>query len=174
MFCKQCGNKLDEGAKFCNSCGATVAAENNANQNNGQPMNQNYAQPQTNSNAKLYKILSYIVILFLVGLFANKENDKSVRFHVGQGMMVCILEFAGGLIVGILSAILVAIFKEPEVIWGIQTGRYTTPGFVTVITSLLSLAVSGCGIALSVIGIVNVVKGEDKKLPVIGDMAFYK
>lgn len=26
MFCNNCGNKLPENAKFCNSCGAAVAA----------------------------------------------------------------------------------------------------------------------------------------------------
>lgn len=38
-------------------------------------------------NTKLYSILAYIGILFLVGLLADKENPV-VRFHVNQGLIL--------------------------------------------------------------------------------------
>lgn len=40
-------------------------------------------------NTKLYSILAYIGILFLVGLLADKENPV-VRFHVNQGLVLFI------------------------------------------------------------------------------------
>ena len=46
---------------------------------------------QTNGNAKLYGILAYIGILWLVGMFVQPEKDDPfVRFHVNQGIVnVC-------------------------------------------------------------------------------------
>lgn len=60
MFCNKCGKKVDEGSKFCGSCGATIDSQNssieinlpNMNEentsrntqtiNNGQQFNKNY------------------------------------------------------------------------------------------------------------------------------------
>lgn len=173
MFCKQCGNRLEEGARFCNSCGATVVPENNMNQNvnpnmgqpmQQQPMNYGYAQPQTNSNAKLFKILSYFGILFLVGLCGNKENDKSVRFHVGQGIILCISYVAVSIVRVVLSIISYAIFYDAFDGLNI-VGRLLTLG-----GSLLYILV----FVVNIIGIVNAIHEEDKELPVIGKFAFYK
>ena len=41
-------------------------------------------------STKVYKILSYIGILWIVGLFVKEKDDESVKFHVGQGMLVTI------------------------------------------------------------------------------------
>ena len=160
MFCKQCGNRLEDGAKFCNGCGAAV--ENNAPQANYQPAGQ---ASTSNSNAKIYKILAYIGILFLVGLLANKENDKSVRFHVGQGIVLCIAGVAASIVYSIISAIAFALFLDPF-------GSLNVVGVL--LTSVLGLAISGCTLALAIIGIVHAANGEDKELPVIGKYAFYK
>ena len=49
-------------------------------------------------STKVYKILSYIGILWIVGLFVQEKDDESVKFHVGQGMLVTIVAIVISLI----------------------------------------------------------------------------
>lgn len=57
---------------------------------------------QTQGNAKLYGILAYIGILWLVGMFVQPEKDDPfVRFHVNQGIIL----FIAAIIVNILVSI---------------------------------------------------------------------
>jgi len=89
----------------------------------------------------LIAILSYFGLLFLIPLFANKD-DSFVQFHAKQGLVLFIFEaatavFAAVPILGWFGAPLLYIF------WFI----------------------------LSIIGIVNVVKGKQEKLPVIGNLS---
>ena len=60
------------------------------------------------SNTILFSILSYIGILWLIPLLVEK-NDKVVRFHVNQGIVLFIFDIIGSIAVGILSAIFVFI-----------------------------------------------------------------
>lgn len=57
---------------------------------------------QTQGNAKLYGILAYIGILWLVGMFVSPEKDDPfVRFHVNQGIIL----FIAAILVNILTSI---------------------------------------------------------------------
>lgn len=58
----------------------------------------------SDSNRKLYSVLSYIGILFIVGLLAAKDDEK-VKFHVNNGIILFIVEVAFGIITTILSAL---------------------------------------------------------------------
>lgn len=60
------------------------------------------------SNTILFSILSYIGILWLIPLLVEK-NDKVVRFHVNQGIVLFIFDIIGSIAVGILSSIFVFI-----------------------------------------------------------------
>ena len=60
------------------------------------------------SNTILFSILSYLGILWLIPLLVEK-NDKIVRFHVNQGIVLCIFDVIGSIAIGILSAIFVLI-----------------------------------------------------------------
>ena len=55
MYCKNCGNIMDDGDKFCKSCGATVPQQDQqqAQQNYGFQQN-NYQQPQYNYQQPQY------------------------------------------------------------------------------------------------------------------------
>lgn len=198
MVCKNCGSTIEENTKFCASCGTRI--EENDNQNvgvvneatsavqqtpiveptvtvqptsNATPTNVNggnSSNQQTsvnNDNTKVTRVLSYIGILFLVGLCGSHKNDKNVRFHVGQGMLVFIL----GIIVSIIqNFIVVAIFKNEITVFGIGTGEYVVSELGILIDWILWLMV----FVLEIIGIVNAVKNENKPLPIIGSLAFYK
>lgn len=158
MFCKNCGNQIVDGENICKNCGDI--------QNNEGSVNNNVKKDDT----KVYKILSYIGILWLVGLFCSKKDDKSVRFHVGQGIMITICVAILYIVVTIINNLVIAnMFKEAS-IFGLSIISPTG----LAIMGFLNFAVSAIAITLEIIGIVNAVKGQDKELPVIGSHAFYK
>ena len=107
------------------------------------------------SNTILFSILSYIGILWLIPLLVEK-NDKVVRFHVNQGIVLFIFDIIGSIAVGILSAIFV---------------------FIPVISFLGVVIASLFGIlcfVLMIIGIVNADNKSEKPLPIIGKFQVLK
>jgi uncharacterized membrane protein len=96
------------------------------------------------NNNKLYNILAYLGILWLVGLIAA-PNEPDVKFHVNQGLVLFLLEIA----VGIVSII-------PIIGWIV--------GFAGSIFCLV----------LTIMGIINAAKGEQKELPLIGKIKILK
>lgn len=84
---------------------------------------------------KLMGILAYLGVLVLIPLLMAR-NDKFVRFHVNQGLilLICgiVISFAGGIL---------------PFLWVLYIATFV----------------------LMVIGIINVVKGETKKLPLVGN-----
>ena len=99
---------------------------------------------ENNSTVKLITILDYIGILWILGLFVEKDNP-AVKFHTNQGLIL----FIYGVIVGVASAILGLI-----------------PFVGGIIAALLSLS---C-FALMILGIVNAAQGQCKPLPIIGSL----
>lgn len=107
------------------------------------------------SNTILFSILSYIGILWLIPLLVEK-NDKVVRFHVNQGIVLFIFDIIGSIAVSILSAIFV---------------------FIPVISFLVVVIASLFGIlcfVLMIIGIVNAANKSEKPLPIIGKFQILK
>ena len=107
------------------------------------------------SNTILFSILSYIGILWLIPLLVEK-NDKVVRFHVNQGIVLFIFDIIGSIAVGILSAIFV---------------------FIPVISFLGVVIASLFGIlcfVLMIIGIVNAANKSENPLPIIGKFQILK
>ncbi|MDD3679302.1 MAG: DUF4870 domain-containing protein [Candidatus Shapirobacteria bacterium] len=96
---------------------------------------------KASSDNKMIAVLSYIGILVLIPLLAAKD-DEFAQFHAKQGLVLFLAALAVGL-VGMIPVLgwLVAFFG------GI-----------------------GC-LVLSVMGIINVVNGERKQLPLVGQFA---
>jgi uncharacterized membrane protein len=205
MFCLKCGNQIPDGATFCPACGEKSApAAAPAPQPQAAPQYQapvpppqpqyqqpvqpqQYQQPQYQApyqqpvakadNSKIYKILSYVGILWLIGMFVTPEKDNpSVRFHVGQGIILTIVTVALSIVSAIFNAILsaVAVVEVTRTVWGIPYTDVGVAPWASVITTIVSLAVSAVSIILLVMGIMNVTKGKDEPLPIIGKFAFYK
>lgn len=102
------------------------------------------------SNDKVFGILSYIGILWIVGLAAGKT--EFARFHANQGLVL----FLAGLVIGVASGILCVI---PFI------------GFIGgIVSGLGGLAT----LVLMILGIVNVAQGEMKPLPIIGGITIVK
>ena len=170
QFCQFCGNSVDDGA-ICNCPGATAEREAATQPQQNAPQQPVQPMPQTTAdNSKIYKILSYIGILWLVGLFVTPEkNDPKVKFHVGQGMIVSIVGVALWIVIAIINAILGAVF-------GTHLYGYllSVPAPLAILETILSLAMWAYWVVMLIVGILNVVHDQEKPLPVIGKLAFYK
>lgn len=109
---------------------------------------------QNNSTAKVITILDYIGILWILGLFVEKDNPQ-VRFHTNQGLVLFLLE----VVVGILNVILSLLSFIPV---------------VGLLFSIISWALGIVCLVLMILGIVNAAQGQCKPLPVIGGITLLK
>lgn len=176
-FCGSCGTKVEDGVKFCPSCGASVGVQEQQKQDTAQTdikkkiaeLNQT-ADTSSEYDAKdiadnkLMAILAYFGILWLIPYFARKES-KYVQYHCKQAFTL----FLVGIAYTVLSMVLRAIIKTPHYYYGVYYGSYT-PGWVSTILWLISIPI----FILSIIGIINVVNGRAKELPIIGKFKIMK
>lgn len=141
-----------------------IVRKDNKKTNNKENETKNKNQHKT--DIRVYNVLSYIAILWLVGLLGPDKDNKKVRFHVGQGILVTLL----WLVVIIINNLFVAnLFRSTYVVWGIT---YTTgiSGLGYTIMGLFSMV----PLAFSIIGIINALNENENELPIIGKYAFYK
>ena len=120
-----------------------------------------------NKNIKTYSILSYIGILWIIGLFVKEKNDKTLKFHVGQGMLLSVLGVVGRVAIRIISSIIVNV---GELVFGDNILFF----LISIMIIILSLAFSVSILVLMIIGIVNASNNKEEALPVVGKYAFYK
>lgn len=115
-------------------------------------------------NVRLYSILSYVGFLWIIGVLVKEKDNKTLKFHVGQGIILSILWFAIGTFGKVLSFFvdLIDFIDFPF-------------GVIGSIASLI-IMVPFCIFAfvLMIIGIMNANNGKEEELPVIGQFAFYK
>ena len=97
---------------------------------------------QNNSTAKVISILDYIGILWILGLFIEKD-DPDVKFHTNQGLILFLLE--------------------------VVTGVFSVLSVIPILGIVFTLAGGLLGIVclvLAILGIVNAAQGLQKPLPV--------
>ena len=179
-FCGNCGTKVDEGVKFCPSCGNPMEAPASEQQTQAQqPPVQEPAANQNDFSAKfaalnntadttadfdkadieqnkVMGILAYLSWLVLIPIFAAPKS-KFARFHANQGLVLAITEVAWWIVTAILNAILYAIS------WRLGSLVGTLLGLVNLVF-----------LVMLVIGIMNAVNGRAKELPVIGKFKILK
>lgn len=98
---------------------------------------------------KIYGVLAYIGILFIVPLVAAKDS-KFAKFHANQGLVVFLMGFAVGFL-NIFSG-----FLLPDLISCFMIPLYFVP------------------IVFSILGIINALNGKMERLPVIGTIELIK
>lgn len=158
-FCNKCGTQLTDETVFCSACGAKQDVEPNYSTTDVQNRDNN------SDNSRLYSILSYIGILWLIGLFVKPEkNNPKVKFHVGQGMVLTIFSVALPIVLSILNKILVSIALY----------NFSLLAIIGTIMSVLNFGAWALSAAINIIGLVNVCQNKQKPLPIIGKLAFYK
>ena len=167
-FCGKCGTKVDEGVKFCPSCGNPMEApapeqikteateqpkaeqaqgqQNDlsakvANLNNTKDTTDQFDKDDIEKN-KVMGLLAYI--LFFIPLLAAKDSPFA-RYHANQGLVL--------FLAAILSSVILII---PILGW--------------IIAPILSIVIT----VLAVIGIINALNGKAKELPIIGKFKILK
>lgn len=108
------------------------------------PVSQNQPAPVApggQNNDMLMAILAYIGPLVIVSYIVAGKHP-TVKFHIGQGLVLLVIE---------------------AVVWVVDSMFYTFAFF----TNILFLA----ALVFSIIGIVNVVQGKQKELPLIGHLS---
>jgi uncharacterized membrane protein len=121
-----------------------MEGENNMNQNAGPevaPVTPAENQPKATDNKTLMAALSYVSILVLIPYLMAK-NDPFVHYHIKQGLVLLVIELA--------------VYVLGMVIWML----YPVLGLINLAT-----------LVLSIIGIVNVVQGKEKELPLVGSFS---
>ena len=143
--CKKCGKTLDEGAKYCPSCGTSVSAKPAKTKTQNQELQQ--ADPNDAENNKGMAVVAYL-LFFIPLITGDHKKSPFVMFHTNQGLVLFIFSVGGWIVSSILMIILIGIFL----------------GTVVGITSL----------AFLIIGIINAVQGRMKPLPLIGKFEIIK
>lgn len=150
--CKNCGAELEEGVKFCPSCGTKVEEEQEetekavSTETAGEEKEAKESADEKADNT-LMGVLSYLSILVLIPLILRKESDF-VRFHANQGLIL----FIG------------------EVILGILTSVFSWVPVLPIVLGLLNIVF----FVFSIIGIINVVNEKKEELPLIGKIRIIK
>ena len=118
MYCKYCGNNIDENSKFCPNCGANIEAEQVGN---------------TSSESTAYSAPDYSQ-----SQYANYTPTYTQNPNEGQGLaiagFVCSLVsiFCFGIILGIIGIVLSNMAKSKG-----YTGGLATAGIVMGIIGLV-------------------------------------
>ncbi len=115
MFCGNCGNKLNEGAKFCPSCGASVQASSagvSAPVNNNISSNTQVVDDKVNV---LFVISSFLVPILGLIFFArdkdkNPKNAKACGIAGISGFIFNIIIMVVSFVIGFMSG-----FKDIDI-----------------------------------------------------------
>ena len=114
-------------------------------------------------NTKAFCIMSYISILWLVGLLADRYNPK-VRFHVNQGIILTIFYAVLKFLLILLNGFVNAVFILPF------SGAVIIPHLGSALNGMLTLAVWGIYLSFMIIGIMHAVHDREEPLPIIGTL----
>ncbi|MBQ7727133.1 MAG: DUF4870 domain-containing protein [Clostridia bacterium] len=103
------------------------------------------AEPKSDvEENKIFAVLAYIGILVLIPILAAPKS-KFARYHSNQGLILLIVDIIAGVIGGLLGLI-------PYVGW------------------VFGLILGVACLIFMILGIINAVNGEEKPLPVIGNL----
>ncbi len=122
-ICQKCGAQIPDGATTCPSCGAAIGTDVSAkiqNLNNTADYTSQMDPADVEAN-KVFAVLSYFWILWLIPLLAAKES-KFARFHANQGLILFIASIICGIvpILGWLLSIVVLVFAIMGIIAAAQ------------------------------------------------------
>lgn len=156
-YCNNCAAQVQDGIKFCPSCGKSITANGPAPGYEppvmpGAPQQANIRDAQEN---KTMAILAYI-LFFIPLLTGAHKSSPFAKFHTNQGTVLFIAGVAWSIVYSILAFILAFI---PYIGWALA-----------MLIGLLSFIF----LVFAIMGIVNAVNGVMKPLPLIGKFTVIK
>lgn len=104
------------------------------------------------SNQTLFCVLSYISIFWIVGLLVSKE-DKTIRFHANQGIILSVILAFSLFIIKCLSDIL-----------------YVIAPILTIFSAFLEVLWLTFSLIFTIIGIKNALTHKQIPLPIFGSL----
>ncbi len=124
-FCVKCGTQVPENSTVCPNCGTPVGGQQPAYQQ--QPYQQPYQPvyvkndfsdemaPEDIQRGRTVSMLSYVSIVFSIFALVAEPNNKFVRFHVNQALVlqICmmlsalcaIIPFLGWAVAGVANIV---------------------------------------------------------------------
>lgn len=124
-------------------------------------------------DTKIFKILSYVSILWIVGAISPYRNEKDVQFHVNQGKILTVFFVVFFALAIILDKFLFAnVFVTKIVSGGTEAIKYVRNDAGRIIGDSVKTAVVIIYIIYSAIGIKNAIQLKEKSLPFIGRYSF--
>lgn len=141
--CEKCGINVENEVKFCPVCGTAFE--------NGYEQSDSSLDYEDIRNDKVMALLAYLGFLVLIPMFTAK-GSRFVRYHVRQGLRLLVAELIFYMGYCILS------FTILSISWHL----YSIVKIAGIVRYLFPV--------LTVIGIINVVTGKKKRLPVIGNI----
>ena len=115
-------------------------------------LNDSLNKGEGKSNLKIFSILSYIGIFWIVGLISERD-DPVVRFHINQGIIKTV----------VFSSLWIVIFVVSKILAAIST-------ILLSIVALLWLAYFLIMFVYVILGIINAKNEVQRPLPIIGDL----
>ena len=171
MFCRNCGKKLIDSAKYCDSCGTPVDTTPNNNTTtpvvyeetakNNIPEN---SEEKDIENNKLISVLAYLGLFVLIPIFAAKDSPFA-RFHSNQGLVL--------LLAGVILTFIYPVFYLFFLVSLMFTGARIS-GMIFVLITAIFLILIAVMFILTILGIVNALTGKKKPLPLIGRITILK
>ncbi len=159
-YCKNCGTQLAETEKFCHSCGTpvddTVDVGEKFKEMTATTDSTASFDPIDIKHNKALAMQSYLGILVLFPIFGGKHSPFA-RFHANQGLVLLIAQAA----YTITQLLIVGFFS---------LFHYLIGYVFNILLSLGGLAFT----ALAVLGIITVIRGKAKTLPLIGKFKIIK
>lgn len=167
MKCPKCSFEVNKKDKFCPYCGHNLKEvvdevvdeeieeveeqklDEEVEEENQDPCLEGYEKDDIEKN-KIYSVFSYLSFLFIIPLIAC-PNSKYAKFHVNQGIILCILN--------VLFSALMKLFE------------YLSN---TIFFDITETGLDVCILMLTIYGIYNAATGKVKKLPVIGNINILK
>lgn len=151
--CKKCGAVTDDAATLCPRCNEPLeadAVQHPTGLSNTADTSADFDAADIEQN-KVYALLSYIFILWLVPLLAAPRSEFA-RYHANQGLVLFIVNTVTFVFFRILGIIPI----------------------IRIVTDLIGVLVGLLCLALMILGIVNAANGTAKELPLIGSIKLLK
>ncbi len=124
-------------------------------------------------DTKVFKVLSYVFILWLVGLVSPYRNERDVKFHIGQGIILTIFIVIFTSIIFLVNNLFINKIFVVKVLTGLgHSGKYLVNSTGLLINTILNSLIFVVYLIYAIIGMANVMRGKDKFLPLIGRFSF--